>query len=115
MLGQLKGLVAWGKLAQTGLLSINDWRHMVVSRRAQENLFPPLKGAMKMRRLIAEVIHMVLMGEAREHAWFSLFDEAGMVKSLKSVSGSGRDTAFGDSQSMGSWHPIRVVAQVSKI
>ena len=77
MLGQLKGL-----------LSIDDWRRMAVSGRAQEDLFPPLKGATKMRRLIAEAVDRVPMGEAREHAWFSLFDEAGMVKSLKGVSGS---------------------------
>ena len=61
MLGQLKGL-AWGKLEQTCLLSIDDWRRMVVSGR---DLFPPLKGAMKMRRLIAEAIDKVPMGEAR--------------------------------------------------
>ena len=114
MLGQLKGL-AWGKLAQTGLLSIDDWRCMAVSGRAQEDLFPPLKGATKMRRLIAEAVDRVSMGEAREHAWFGLFDEAGLIKALKGVSGSGRDTVFGDSQSRGSWHPIRVVAQVSNI
>jgi hypothetical protein len=70
---------------------------MAVSGRAQEELFPPLKGAIKMRRLIAEVVDRVPMGEAREHAWFGLFDEAGMVKSLKSVSESGRDTVFGES------------------
>ena len=53
------------------------------------------------------VIHAwVPMGEAREHAWFGLFDEAGMVTSLKGVSGLRRDTVFGDSQSRGSWHPI---------
>jgi hypothetical protein len=50
---------------------------MVVSGRAQEDLFPPLKGAMKMRRLIAEAVDRVLMGEAREHAWFDLFDKVG--------------------------------------
>ena len=68
-----------------------------------------------MRRLIVEAVDRVPMGEAREHAWFGLFDEAGMVKSLKGMSGSGSDTVFGDSQSSGSWHPIRVVAQVDNI
>ena len=54
-------------------------------------------------------------GGEGEHAWFGLFDEAGMVKLLKGVSRSGRDTFFGESQSRGSWHPIRVVAQVDNI
>ena len=88
---------------------------MADSERAQEDLFPPLKGAMKMRRLIVEAVDRVPMGVTREHTWFGLFDEVGMVKSLKGVSGSGRDTVFGDSQSRGSWHPIRVVAQVDNI
>ena len=98
MLGQLKGL-AWGKLAQIGLHSINDWRCMVASRGAQEDPFPPLTGAMKMRRLIVEAVDRVPMGEVREHAWFGLFDEAGMVKLLKGVSGLGRGAFFGESQS----------------
>ena len=38
---------------------------------------------MKMRRLIAEVVDRVPMGEVREHGWFGLFDEAGMVNLLK--------------------------------
>ena len=50
-----------------------------------------------MQRLIVEAVDRVPMGEAREHAWFGLFDEAGMVKSLKSVGKSGRDIFFGDS------------------
>ena len=49
---------------------------------------------MKMRRFTAEAVHMVPMGEVREDAWFGLFDEVGMVKLLKGVSGSGRDTFF---------------------
>ena len=96
MLGQLKGL-AWGKLAQTGLLSIDDWRRTVASGGDQEVPFPPLKGAMKMRRLIAEALDRVSMGEVREDTWFGLFDETGVVKLLKGVSGSGRDTIFGES------------------
>ena len=31
------------------------------------------------------------------------------------MSGSGRDTFFGENQSRGSWYPIRVVAQVDNI
>ena len=96
MLGKLKGL-AWGKLAQTSLLSINDWRHMVAFGRAQEDPFPPLKGDKKMRRLIAEAVDSVPTGEVREHAWFRLFNEAGMFKLLKGVSGLGTDTFFGES------------------
>ena len=68
---------------------------MVASRGAQEDPFPPLTGAMKMRRLIVEAVDMVPIGKVREHAWFSLFDEAKMVRLLKGVSGSGRDTFFG--------------------
>ena len=70
---------------------------MVASGRAQEDPIPPLKGAMKMRRLIVEAVDRVPMGVTREHTWFGLFDEAGMVKLLKGVSRSGRDTFFGES------------------
>ena len=58
-----------------------------------------------MQRLIVEVVEVVdrvLMGEVRGNAWFSLFDEAGMVKLLNNVSRSGRDTVFRESQSRGS-------------
>ena len=78
MLGQLKGLT-WGKLAQTGLHSIGDWRRMVALGGAQEDPFPPLKGAMKMRRLIGEAVDRVPMEEVRGDAWFGLFDEVGTV------------------------------------
>ena len=53
---------------------------MVASDGAQEDPFPPLKGAMKMWRLIVEADDKVPMGEVREDAWFGLFDEVGMVK-----------------------------------
>ena len=114
MLGQLKGL-AWGKLAQTGLHSIDDWRRMVSPRGAQEDPFPPLKGAMKMRSLIAEAVDRVPLGNVREDAWFGLFDEAGMVKLVKGVSRLGRDTFFGERQSRGTWLPVRMVAEVDNI
>ena len=39
----------------------------------------------------------VLVGQVREEAWFGLFDEVGMVKLLKGVSGFGRVTIFGES------------------
>ena len=42
----------------------------------------------------------------RGDAWFGLFDEVGMVKLLKGVSGFGRATFFEDSQSKGTWHPV---------
>ena len=87
-------------MTQTWLHSIDDWTHTVASRGAQENPFPPLKGAMKMQRLIVEVVEVVdrvLMGEVRGNAWFSLFDEAGMVKLLKGMSRSGRDNFFVES------------------
>ena len=61
MLGQLKGL-AWGKLAQTWLHSIGDWRCMVAPGGAQEDPFPPFKGVMKMRRLIIEIVDRVPVG-----------------------------------------------------
>ena len=54
---------------------------MAAPRGAQEDLFPPLKGVMKMRRLIAEAVDRVPMGQVRGDAWFDIFDEVGMVKS----------------------------------
>ena len=96
MLGQLKGLT-WGKLAQTGLHSIGDWRRMVAPRGAQEVSFPPLKGAVKMRRLIGEAADKVPVREVRGDAGFGLFDEVGMVKLLKGLSRSEGATVFGES------------------
>ena len=69
MLGQLKGLM-WRKGAQIELHSRGNWRRMVALGGAQEDPFPPLKGAMKMRRLIAEAIDRVPMGEVKGDAWF---------------------------------------------
>ena len=70
---------------------------------------------MKMQRLIAEAIDRVLMGGVREDVWFSLFDESGMVKLLKGMNGSGRDTFFGERQRRGTWHPVLVVVEVDNI
>ena len=58
-------------------------RRMVASRGAQEDPFPPPKGAMKMKRLISEAVDKVPVGDGREYTWFSLFDEVGTVKLLK--------------------------------
>ena len=97
MLGKLKGL-AWGKLVQTKLHCIGDWRRMVAPEGAQENPFPPLKGAaMKMRRLIGEAADKVPVREVRGDAGFGLFDEVGMVKLLKGLSRSEGATVFGES------------------
>ena len=41
-----------------------------------------------------------------EHAWFGLFDEAGMVKSLKGVSGSGRVKAGALGTQSEWWHML---------
>ena len=49
----------------------------------QEDSFPPLKGAIKMRRLIAEAIDRFLVGDVRGDTWFSLFDEGGKFNLLK--------------------------------
>ena len=57
--------------------------------------------------MIAEVVDRVPMGEVREDAWFGLFDEARTIKLLKCMSGSRRDTFFGESQSRGTWHLVR--------
>ena len=63
----------------------------------QEDPFPPLKGVMKMRRLIAEVADRVPVGEVRGDAWFGLFDEVGTINLLKGLSGSGSATFFAES------------------
>ena len=70
---------------------------------------------MEMRRFIVEAIDRVTVGEVRENAWFGLFYEFGMVMLLKGVCGSRRATFFGESQSRGTLHPVRVVAQVDNI
>ena len=70
---------------------------------------------MEMRRFIVEAIDRVTVGEVRENAWFGLFYEFGMVMLLKGVCGSRRATFFGDSLSRGTWHRIRVMAQVDNI
>ena len=46
---------------------------------AMEYSFPPLKGVMKMRILIANVVDKVQVGDARGDTWFGLFDEVGTV------------------------------------
>mgnify|MGYP000553622296 CR=1 FL=1 len=50
----------------------------------------------------------------RGDTWFGLFDEFGMVNLLMGLSGFGGATLFGESQSRGTWHPIKVVAQADK-
>ena len=60
----------------------------------QEDLSPPLKRAMEMRRLVAETIDRVPLGEVRGDAWFGLFDEVGMINLLKGLSGSGSYSLF---------------------
>ena len=72
-------------------------KNMVASRGIQEESFPPLKEAMKMRRLTVEAIHRVPVGEVRGDAWFGLFDEVGMVKLLKGLRGYGGATLCGES------------------
>ena len=76
----------------------------------QEDPFPPLKGAMKMRRLIVEAVERVSVADVRGDTWFGLFDEFGMVNLLMGLSGFGGATLFGESLSKGAWHPIQVVA-----
>ena len=46
---------------------------------AMEYSFPPLKGVMKMRILIANVVDKVQVGDARGDTWFGLFDEVGTI------------------------------------
>ena len=79
-------------------------------RGAQEDPFPPLKEAMKMRKLIGEAVDKVPVVDVRGDTWFNLFDEVGTVNLLKGLSGSRGATLFGESQSKYTWHPIRVVA-----
>ena len=79
-------------------------KNMVASRGIQEESFPPLKEAMKMRRLTVEAIHRVPVGEVRGDAWFGLFDEVWNV--MKGLRGSGRVVFLEESQSKGAWHPI---------
>ena len=72
MLGQLKGLV-WGKLVHTRLHHIGDWRCLMAPWGTHEDPSPPLKGAMKMRRLIAKAVGRVpnelqYLGKARARA-----------------------------------------------
>ena len=80
----------------------------------EEDPFPRLKRAMKMRKLIVEAIDNS-DGEVREDAWRGFFDELGMIKLLKGVSRLGRDIFFGESQSRGTWHLARVVVHVDNI
>ena len=61
---------------------------------AMEYSFPPLKGAMKMRRLLAKAVDR-----------FPVEDIHGSVSFLKGLSGFGGATLFGESQSWGTWHP----------
>ena len=74
-----------------------------------EYSFPPLKGVMKMRILIANVVDKVQVGDARGDTWFGLFDEVGTVQLLNGLSGFVGATLFGESQSMCTWHQVRVV------
>ena len=87
---------------------------MVAPRGAQEDPFPPLKGTMKTRRLIAEAVDKVPVADVRGDTWFGLFDEVGMVNLLKGLRGSRGAALFGETHSRGTWHPIRVVVQAGK-
>ena len=58
MIGELEGM-AWGTLAHTWLHSIGDWRHTMTPGGSREDPVSPLKGAKKMRRLIATTVDMV--------------------------------------------------------
>ena len=53
------------------------------------------------------------MGDTRGGTWFGLFDEVGMVKLVKGVTRLGIYTFFGERQSRGTWHPVRMVGVYS--
>ena len=59
-----------------------------------------------MRRPITTVVGEA---DARGDRWLGLFDKIETVTLLKGMSGCGGHTLFGESQSSGTWHPIRVV------
>ena len=61
---------------------------------------------MKMRRLIAEAVIRVPMGDVRDDAWFNFFDEVGTFNLLKGFSRSRGARLFGESHSKNTWHPI---------
>ena len=65
-------MTTWGKLAQTRLHSIGNWRRTVGPRGTREDQVAPIKGVKKMRRLIVEVVDRVLVGDARGDSWVSL-------------------------------------------
>ena len=76
----------------------------------REDPIPPRKGVKK-RKLIAEAVDRIQVGDVRGDTWFGLFDEAGMIHLLKGMSGFGGATLFGESQSSGTWHSIELVEQ----
>ena len=60
-------------MAQIGVHSIGDWRHMMALRGAREDPVPPLKGVKKMRRLIVAAVNKFVVGNERGEKWFGLF------------------------------------------
>ena len=85
---KLKGF-AWGKVAETRLHFIGDWRCTMAPGGAREDPVPPLKGVKEMRRLITKVVDRVHVGDASGDTLFNLFDDGGIINMLKGVSGFG--------------------------
>ena len=84
-------------------------RVTIIKHLAMAYMHHSVKRAIKMSRLIVEVVGRVPVGEVRGDAWFGLFDEVGTVQLLNGLSGFVGATLFGESQSMCTWHQVRVV------
>ena len=79
-------------------------RVTIIKHLAMAYMHHSVKRAIKMSRLIVEVVGRVPVGEVRGDAWFGLFDEVWNV--MKGLRGSGRVVFLEESQSKGAWHPI---------